>query len=105
LAAAERRGVLSRPLEALPKQERDAALARVLELPDYIGLLSPRELGPVIGRLRGVHALNVLASEALAAAVELGAHVVLSATSPRLEEACAAEDVRCSVRAAWPTVR
>jgi hypothetical protein len=62
-------------------------LAAVLELPEEIGLLSLRELGPVIARLRARHQLNILGMEALAAAVQLDADVAVSARSPRLEEA------------------
>lgn len=91
LAAADRPGVLSGPLAALPPGRREQALAAVLELPDTIGLLSLRELGPVIGQLRARRRLNILSIEALAAAVQLGATVALSTGSPRLEEALTAE--------------
>ncbi|MGH9225229.1 MAG: hypothetical protein ACRD2W_15935 [Acidimicrobiales bacterium] len=91
LGAAERSGVLSGPFAALPAGRREEALAAVLELPDDIGLVSLRELGPVIARLRSAHQLNILASEAVAAAVHLEATVALSARSPKLEEALTAE--------------
>jgi hypothetical protein len=41
--------------------------------------------------------LNILGMEALAAAVQLGARVLLSARSPRLEEALAAEGLTYDV--------
>jgi len=63
----------------------------VLELPQEIGLVSLRQLAPVIGRLRARHQLNILGMEALAAAVFLDAAVALSARSPRLEDALTAE--------------
>jgi len=57
-----------------------------LELPEPIGLVSLRELAPRIGQLRR-HRLNILGTEALAAAVHLRARVVLSAPSARLAQA------------------
>jgi hypothetical protein len=97
LAVAERPGALSAPFAALPRDRREQALAAVMELPEEIGLLSLRELGPVIGRLRGRHELNILGMEALAAAVQLNATVALSARSPRLEAALAAEHLAFEV--------
>lgn len=91
LGIADRPGALSSPFTALPREGRDQALAAVLELPDDIGLLSLRALAPVIARLRARHQLNILGMEALAAAVQLDAHVVLSARSPRLEDALLVE--------------
>lgn len=58
----------------------------LLELPEEIGLVSLRELAPVIGQLRARHDLNILGMEVLATAVYLPADVYLSAQSPRLEE-------------------
>jgi hypothetical protein len=91
LGVADRPGVLSAPFLALPPGRREQALAAVLELPDEIGLVSLRELAPLIARLRTRHQLNILGIEALAAAVYLDATVVLSTRSPRLEEALAVE--------------
>lgn len=91
LGAATRPGVLPTPFMALTDARRDQALATLTELPDEIGLLSLRTLGPTIGRLRLDHQLNILSLEALAAAIHLQATVVLSTRSPRLEEALRAE--------------
>jgi len=91
LGAADRPGALSSPFIALPPESRDHALAAVLELPEEIGLLSLRELAPVLARLRARYQLNILGMEALAAAVQLDARVVLSARSPRLEDALLVE--------------
>lgn len=91
LSASERSGVLSTPFQALPAASRTRAVRAVLELPETVGLLSLRDLAPLIGHLRGRHNLNMLAMEALAAAVHLDARVVLSAPSPRLEDALRAE--------------
>ncbi len=63
----------------------------LLELPDSIGLLSLRELAPLIGQQRQRHDLNILGMEALAAAIQLSADVYLSTGSPRLEAALQAE--------------
>lgn len=96
------RGVLSGPFAALPEPVRQRAIARLLELPQSIGLLSLRELGPEIGRLRQRHDLNILGMEALAAASVLGAEVVLSASSPRLEDALRTEGLDVTVAGtAW----
>jgi hypothetical protein len=80
-------GVLSSPFSSLPHELRQRAIDALLELPEEIGLVSLRALGPVIGQLRVRHDLNILGMEVLAAAVYLEADVYLSAASPRLEEA------------------
>lgn len=82
---------LSGPFAALPPRRRAQALAAVMEFPSEIGLLGLRDLGPIMARLRGRHQLNILGIEALAATVQLGATVALSARSPRLEDALSAE--------------
>jgi hypothetical protein len=94
LSANERTGVLSRPFAELSPALRDKALRAVLDLPDNIGMVSLRELGPTIAELRQRHQLNILGIEALAAASLLGAHVFLSAPSPMLESALAAEHLK-----------
>ena len=98
LGAQERTGTLSKPFAELPGELRERALAAVLELPGDIGLLSLRELGPTIARLRRAHNLNILGLEALAAATHLGADVFLSASSPKLEEALRSSDLRVEVQ-------
>jgi hypothetical protein len=72
-------GTLSGPFAALPPQQQHAAVAAVLELPAEIGLLSLRQLGPLIGELAARHPpMKVLSREALAAAVELSATVIMA---------------------------
>ncbi len=93
---AGRGGVLSAPFASLSLPRREQALRSILALPDDVGLMSFRDLGPLIGQLRLTHKLNLLSAEALAAAVHLGAEVHLSAQSPALEAALGAED--CSVQ-------
>lgn len=97
VGAVERNGASSTPFDRLPGPLRREALARLLSLPDEIELVSLRELGPVTARLRRRHRLNLIGLEALAAAVHLHAHVVLSARSPQLEAAL--RDEGC----AWST--
>jgi hypothetical protein len=97
LNASGRTGVLSTPFAALPELQRSQAIYGLLELPQEIGLLSLRELGPVIGQLRARHDLNILSMEALAAATRLGAAVFLSAPSPRLEAALETEGAEVTV--------
>ncbi len=87
LAAADRTGVLSGPFTALPQDQRERAAQSLIELPESIGILSLRALGPTIGQLRKRHDLNILGMEVLAAAVQLNAEVHLSAASPRLAAA------------------
>jgi hypothetical protein len=86
LASSTTAGILSAPFASLPDELRDHAIRSLLELPNEIGLVSLRELAPVIGQLRVRHHLNILGMEVLAAAVYLHADVYLSAPSPRLEE-------------------
>ena len=97
LGASERTGALSQPFAGHPADLRDQAISRLLELPDEIGLVSLRTLGPVIARHRRRHRLNALGSEALAAAAHLGADVFLSVPSPRLEVALQAEGLNVEV--------
>ncbi|MCU1484109.1 MAG: hypothetical protein JWN67_855 [Actinomycetia bacterium] len=92
-------GALSAPFADLPAPVGARALASVLALPDHIGLLSLRELGPAMGELAGRHQLNALARETLAVALVLEATLVLSDrnVSPRLLAAAEVEGVAVSV--------
>ena len=97
LTATSPPGTLSGPFLDLPEPTRARAIDALLVLPDEIGLVSLRDLGPTIGHLRSRHQLNILGMEALAAATHLGAHVHLSVTSPRLEAALEAEGLPVTV--------
>ena len=97
LGASERTGALSQPFASQPANLRDQAIRKLLELPDEIGLISLRTLGPLIARHRRRHRLNALGSEALAAAAHLGASVFLSVPSPRLTDALRAEGLHVEV--------
>jgi hypothetical protein len=87
LGAGNRTGILSSPFASLPDAARSRAIRALVELPDTIGLVSLRDLGPLIGQLRDRHELNILGMEVLAAAIHLQADVFISAPSPRLQEA------------------
>jgi hypothetical protein len=91
-------GMLSGPFASLPNDLRSRATAAVMQLPDAIGVVSLRELAPVIGQLRQDHSLNVLSMEALAAARYLDAEVFLKAESPKLQTALALEHLAVQVR-------
>lgn len=71
---------MSRPLLALPPPQREIALRAVLELPERIGMLSWREVAPMMAsQLDGPgHGLNLLSREALAVATLLDAKVVMA---------------------------
>jgi hypothetical protein len=97
LASSASAGVLSAPFATLPAHIHDRAIEALLTLPDEIGLVSLRELAPVMGQLRNRHDLNVLGMEVLAAAVLLEADVYLSAPSPRLEQALHRESRRTKI--------
>lgn len=87
----------SRPLAELSPSLRERALKSLLELPDEIGLISLRDLGPTVAQMRKFHQLNILSIEVLAAAYHLQAHVFLSATSPLLERALLHENLTVKV--------
>ena len=72
-------GALSGPFAALRPERRARAVTSVLTLPDDIGLLSLRQLAPLIGDLAGRHPpMNILTREALAAAVALQATLLMA---------------------------
>lgn len=97
LIATARPGKLSGPFLDLPEPARSRAVDALLALPEEIGLVSLRDLGPSIGGLRSRHQLNILSLEALAAAIHLKARVHLSAESPKLVSALEAERLTVTV--------
>ena len=97
LGSTERTGALSGLFVEQPAGLRDRAVAKLLELPEEIGLESLRTLGPLIGHLRGRHELNLLSIEALAVAVHLQADVFLAVPSPRLQDALNAEGLHVEI--------
>ena len=78
---------------SFPRSSADLAIQRLLELPEEIGMGELEDVGTADGELRRRHALNVLGTEALAAALHLDAGVFLSAPSPRLEQALRVEGI------------
>jgi hypothetical protein len=72
-------GRLSGPFERLDGERRITALERMLVLPEAIGLPQPRLIVPVMVEVQRRHPhLNVLNTEAAAAALLLDARMVLS---------------------------
>jgi hypothetical protein len=73
-------GALSRPVLSLPPVQRERALQAILELPDEVGMLSWREVAPVMAnQLDGPgRGLNLLSREALAVATVLDAEVIMA---------------------------
>lgn len=77
--ALARGGSLSGPFAMLPPGQRDAAVRAVLSLPDAIGLVSLRDLAPLMGELAARHGrLNLLSREALASAILLRARILMA---------------------------
>jgi hypothetical protein len=71
-------GRLSGPFEQLDPDRRAAALDHMLSLPDDVGLPDPRRMVPLMVEVHRRHPnLNVLNTEAVAAALMLGATMVL----------------------------
>ena len=89
-------GSLSGPITALPVELQSGVIEKVMRLPDSIGLISMHDLAWTASRLGRVHGLNLLASEALAAAVQSNSVLATAAINlpPRLREAAAVEGVR-----------
>ncbi len=88
-------GALSGPFAATPFVVKAKAATALLELPDDVGLVSLRVLGPLMAELVERHRLNALSLEALAAALHLGAAIAIARGSenPTLIEAAEAEGV------------
>jgi hypothetical protein len=70
---------LSGPFEHLDPDRRAVALERMLALPDDVGLPDPRKIVPVMADVQRRHpSLNVLNTEAAAAALLLDTKMLLS---------------------------
>ena len=77
-------GRLSGPFERLEPIHRAVALEHMLALPDDVGLPEPRLIVPVMVDVQRRHpVLNVLNTEAVAAALLLQANMVLSPPTAR----------------------
>jgi hypothetical protein len=93
-------GRLSGPFEAVPIDQRAAAIQRLLALPERIGLPDAREIVPAMATLARRHArLNLLNLEVVAAACWADATVWLSPESASgvLPDVLDAESVRWRV--------
>jgi len=72
-------GKLSGPFQRLDAEQRYAAMGRMLRLPESIGLPDSRGLVPLMVEVQGRHPrLNVLNTEAAAAALLLDAELLLT---------------------------
>ena len=83
-------GSLSGRISTLSDPDRQEVRARLLSLPDPIGMIGPRTLVPVMAALRTPRRLNFLSSEALAVAILTESSIAVRTDSPPLREACAA---------------
>ena len=81
-------GALSRALQDLSAEQQARVVGAVPHLPRQIGLLSLRQLIPVMTALEAGRRLNLLTAEAIAAAVVLDATIMVTTQSPILTESC-----------------
>ncbi len=91
-------GLLSRQLAGLDVERQVRVVAALDRLPDLVGLLSLRDLVPVMRALRVSRPLNLLNAEALAAALVLDAEFVVSTGGPLLRQAAGELGVGYSLR-------
>ncbi len=100
VASAARRGsgtgALSGRLARLDPAQRDEARARIDRLPDWIGLIGPRVLIPVMASLEIRRRPNLLTAEALALALVTDSSIVVTVNAPLLREG--AHDLGISYR-------
>jgi len=79
-------GALSRPLADLTSPEQARVMAAVERLPPEFGVLSLRELVPVMTTLNVERRLNLLTAEAVASALVLDATIAVTTASVLLAE-------------------
>lgn len=79
-------GSLSGRLGRLDPEQEQATLARIDQLPDWIGLIGPRLLIPVMAALDTRRRPNVLTAEALALAVVTDSSIVVTVDAPLLRQ-------------------
>lgn len=75
-------GSLSRRLEDLGAQSRGAVTDAIRELPEAIGILSPRVTVPVMFVLRVSRQVNMLSAEALAVALLVSGSILVTTETP-----------------------
>lgn len=82
-------GALTRALSDLTVAQQARVVASAQRLPDHVGLLSLRDLIPVMTALDAGRRLNLLTAEAIAAALALDATLVVTTDSALLTESSA----------------
>ena len=90
-------GALSRAMDDLTFDQQTRVLSSVQRLPPQVGLLSLRDLVPVMATLQVERRLNLLTAEAVAIAVVLDASNVVTTRSALLSDACTRLDVELGV--------
>ena len=102
LAGAAHRGIgtgsLSGRLAGLDPDRRRDTLDNLRRLPDWIGLIRPRLLIPVMARLDVRRRPNVLAAEALALALVTNGTLVVAVDGPVLRDGANDLDISYEVR-------
>lgn len=90
-------GALSRPFSRFTPERQTRVLAALDRLPPEIGLISLRDLVPVMWTLTVGRTLNLLTAEALAAAQVLDAGIRTTTGSMMLRESAAAVGVEIRI--------
>lgn len=93
LSSPQMEGALSRPFAAFAPERRGRVLAALDHLPDEIGLLSLRDLVPVIRAFDISRPLSLLTTEALAAGRVLDGEIRVTTESAMLWDGAAAVGV------------
>ena len=93
-------GALTRAMEDLDAEQQTRVVGAVQHLPRQFGLLSLRQLVPVMTALETGRRLNLLTAEAIAAAVVLDATIMVTTQSALLTESCTTLSVDLRVIAA-----
>jgi hypothetical protein len=83
-------GSLSGRIAALEEPAGLAVRERLAQLPEVIGLISPRTIVPIMAGLRTPRRLNYLNAEAVAVAVLTEATIAVRTDGPLLRAACSA---------------
>jgi hypothetical protein len=95
---ATRSGALSDPVAELPANAQLEIVELVRTLPPSIAIVPLRELAPVMAEVSIRHnKLNLLALEAIAAAIYLDAEIWVATDGPPMRETAAAEGVQYRV--------
>ncbi|CAN5818013.1 hypothetical protein BH24ACT3_BH24ACT3_12510 [soil metagenome] len=88
-------GALSRQLATSPEDLRRRLLEEVLDLPETVTVLHPRDTIAIAAGLSARHGLNLLAADALAVAQVLAGRLLVTVADdgPRLRAAATALDI------------